>query len=173
MKGRLLRNVGIFPKWTRSQFGPLEIQLNLKPGEIGTSQPLVSVGNRPFGAMLVLDCLSQSSVRLKWIQYSGAAVSSEPIDWTYEEPHTLEFSVGSLLPPLQSSVWGPGITPKEREEAKQLLRCVLDGREVWRTPVSAPDVYPSTVRVGQNGLTLSKIADALNGDIISTKRIEW
>ncbi len=169
-----LREVGVYPQWDHAMFGPIAIVVKLNPaGATTTAQPLVSIGYRPRGAMLLLERMAPDRIRLQWVVGRQAAVLSPPIAWLYAREHTLELAAGPLLPPESSSVWGPAVPPETREERKRVLRCTVDGREVWRLDMAAPDAAPSSVRVGENGLSRPEVADVLDGHIISWSRGAW
>ena len=169
----LLRDAGIYPNWRPSLFGPVALTVKLKPMPVGSRQPLVCLGFRPAGGILFVESLPLGRIRLGWETYNGEPVYSQPIDWSYGQSHRLEFHAGSLLPPLDSSVWAPDVAMKERVESKRFMRCILDGREAWSLERETPDVSPSSVVIGRNDLLQSNIADTLNGEVTSVAREAW
>jgi hypothetical protein len=169
----LYNEVGIFPKWRPSLFGPVSIVLLLEPFRLGTKQPLLSVGNRPAGAELFVEHLTSDKIRFGWENYNGTPAYSAPIDYSFGRPHKIEFSVGSLFPPLTSDIWPASTQLAKRVIIKQMMSCKLDDAEVWHVNQEAPDVSPSSIVVGQNSLLLSNISDSLEADITSVKREAW
>jgi hypothetical protein len=169
----LFRDSGIAAKWERGLFGPIAMKVKMELSDVGTSQPLVSIGNRPTGGMLILDCVSSTQARFKWVRYDGTTISSEAVNWVYGELHALQFDAGCLLPPVMSSAWNPEVPQAFRDDIKESMRVMVDGREVWGVKTKSFDVAPSMVRIGENAFLLPPVVESLQGRLIESERLGW
>jgi hypothetical protein len=169
----LLSETGVYPIWGPLQFGPLAARLEMLPMPIGSRQPLVSVGHRPSGGVLFIETLASDKFRLGWQGYNENPIYSSPFDCTYGRPHRLEFDAGALLPPTASALWPTHVAIPDRQEEKLRFRCVLDGSEIWNVKHATPDVSPLSVRIGENGLLESNIAEEFNGELDGVSRLEF
>ncbi len=169
----LLSETGLYPKWEAPQFGPIALKMKMLPMPIGSRQPLVSVGYRPTGGVLFIENLANAMFRLGWQGYNEEAIYSSPFECAYQSPHEFEFYAGALLPPITSNMWPERITMSVRGEQKLLFRCFLDSREIWDLKRVTPDVSPLSIRVGENGLLETNIAEGLNGEVSSISRLQF
>jgi hypothetical protein len=168
-----VQEVGVFPNWKSDMFGPLVESLKLSPMPSGTSEPLISVGYRRSGGMLAIQHLAGSQVRLKWVDYTKSPTFSQPFMWTYDRPHKVEASFGSLLPPVASALWRNSLSEGERAALKHQIRFQLDGTSVWTQEIETPDASPYSVALGTNDLSLSGVSVKSSGQIISATRGSW
>jgi hypothetical protein len=140
---------------------------------VGTRRPVICVGYRPTGGVLLAEDAPSGGIRLAWQAYNDEPVYGVPVAWDYGQAHRLELSAGSLLPPVRSGLWPAAVSAGQREERKRPLRVMLDGREVLLSERGTPDASPSSVVVGRNSLLISNVADSVYGEVISVKRGAW
>jgi hypothetical protein len=169
----LLSRVGLYPRWDRSQFGPILMTFRLRSAGAAGGQPLVSLGYPPRGGLLVLDRLPSGAVQLQWRLLGAPPLTGDLPGWSDAAVHTLELRAGVLLPPVESSLWDPGISGKARTAAKRVLSCSVDGRVILRREEDTPDAPPASVRCGENTLFLPGVAGSLDGEVLSSRREGW
>jgi len=170
----------VFPspsRWQTAAYGPLSLRLGLVPLPLGISEPIVSFGHRHQGGIIVLERLSTEEARFGWIDSDLHQEWSQPFTWSESPPrqlHRVDVAIGSLLPPVASSLWPARIPEAARVEAKATLQVRVDGALLWSLRGKFPDVAPSTVVVGKDQLfILPRVMPAFSGELASAARQPW
>jgi len=154
-------------------YGPLSAEIRMSAAAPGTREPLAAFGNHNQGGTLVLERLAGSEARVGWLLELGSAIWSSPFKLPIDRKVGLIIESGSLLPPLESSLW-PASKPIEQVQAlKHLLRCRIDGITIWTVHVELPDVSPTTVTLGKNTLMVGGIAQRMGAEFSGEHRMPW
>jgi hypothetical protein len=128
--------------------GPLRITLMLPPVRGVYPEPLVVTGRSEKGDFLFLECLpKERTVRVGTDHWGIGGPSSKAVVVDYRMPHTIEISMGSLMPPSDSAAYGehPGWLPL----ANRLI-VVLDGRTLLNQDCPFFPSAPYEATVGSN-----------------------
>ena len=156
-----------------AHYGPIQLNLILRPAPAGTREPLLTLGHRNQGELFVVERVSSTHVRVGLFPTAGRETWSVPFAWPLGRPQTLTVDTGALLPPATASLWPSAIGADARALAKRTSELRLEDQLVWRTEVPPLDVSPSTVVPGRNDLLLTGIAPTLAADILTTTRLTW
>ena len=160
-------------RWEADRYGALRVNLTLRPAPAGSREPLLTLGHRNQGAVLVLERLSGNQVRLGYFPAGAQEVWSLPFPWPTDQPKILGLETGALFPPVTSTLWPVSLTAADRSAAKRLLECRLDNQVVWMADVPPLDVSPTTVTLARNDLLLAGIAPTLAAEMSSLERRPW
>jgi hypothetical protein len=125
--------------------GPIRITLML-PAQRGVyPEPLVVTGRSEKGDFLYLDCLpKERTVRAGDDHWGSGGPSSKAVQVDFRVPHTLEISMGSLMPPTDSAVYAEH--PGWRPLAGRLV-VLLDGKTLLNqeSPFFPSAPYEATI----------------------------
>ena len=164
-------------RWQAAAYGPLSMSFGVTPVTLGISDPIVSLGHRHQGGIIVLERVSVDQARFGWTNTDLKKEWSPPFNWNEapaEAMHQVRVAIGSLLPPITSSLWPATVSAAARTEAKGTLRIWLDGKLVWTLRTDFPDVAPSTVAVGQDRLfVLPRVMPDFFGKVGPVSRDPW
>jgi hypothetical protein len=164
-------------RWQPESYGPLSFDLNLDALPVGDSDPILSVGHRTQGGILALERLPGEQVRFVWSSAVGQRIASAPFTWSgviNRHMRHLEIHLGSLLPPVDSSLWPAAVPAAARQAEKRELKVILDGRTVWQTQVETPDVSPTTVAVARDQLfVIPRVTRTFIGPVGPVQRLAW
>ena len=141
-------------------YGPLRLRLQFPTGRDQQVEPLVVTGIPQAGDLVSVEYQGDQAVRFVTDHWGHRSVSSDWIPLDFSAPHTVEVSLGSLLP--------PGSHP-----GKERLRLVLDGRTVLDVVQPAYESSPYDVVVGRNVIGSSTAGYAFTGVITETAHLPW
>ena len=156
-----------------AHYGPIQLNLILRPAPAGTREPLLTLGHRNQGELFVVERVSSTYVRVGVFPSTSQEIWSNAFAWPLDRPQKLTLATGALLPPATASLWPDVIGADARALSKREVELRLEDQIVWRTEVPPLDVSPSTVVPGRNDLLLSGIAPTLAADIITNTRLPW
>lgn len=161
------------PRWDAARYGALRVTLTLQPAPTTTREPLLSLGHRQQGALIVLERLHGTQVRLGYFPTSGGETWSAPFAWPTGVSQILTVDTGALFPPTTSSLWPDAIGSAELSRLKHRLECHLGTQSVWSTEVASLDVSPTTVALARNDVLLAGIAPTLAAELGAQERNPW
>ena len=141
-------------RWKREAYGPLELSIIPVPMPIGTSDPIMSCGDRRQGAQLLVEHSAVGQARIGWIQTNGREFWSQPVGWPDRQRRVLRIAAGALLPPATSSLWPATASPAAIAEQKTGIVITLDGTEALTVNTDAISVSPTLIAVGSDELYL-------------------
>lgn len=149
-------------------YGSLRMELEFPKHTVRHHEPLLVLG-RPGAA----DCLyviyeDERHIRLALDHWGAGGPTSEPIALNFNQPHTLEVTIGSLYP---ASIWRrhpnpPGLDATGRSH----LRVTLDGRVVFDQPQAFHQVKPGELVLGRNTVGSSVAGETFSGRVRSIVR---
>lgn len=128
-------------------------------------EPIVAVGYRHRGQLLSL--IPEAGDRARFVistTEQSAELVSPPFPLPAQTLHHLEFFSGSLLPPVESSLWGDK-TPEERQSARRRVRLALDGVVIIEGLTESLELGPAAVKIGHNSIGFSNVAPDFSGHI--------
>jgi len=160
-------------RWDSTRYGPLAFNIDLRSAPATAREPLLSLGHRNQGALLVLERLADDQVRLGYLPTAGLEHWSSPITWHQNLARTLTLDLGALLPPITASVWPGTIALAQRSAEKRRLKIHLDDQIVWSTSVEPLDVSPETVVVGRNDLQTAGVTPSPSALFDLPARTSW
>jgi hypothetical protein len=139
-------------------YGPLRLDLQFPSGRDQQVEPLVVTGIPQAGDLVSVAYQGDQAVRFITDHWGHRSASTEWIPLDFSVPHTVELSLGSLLP--------PGDRP-----GKERLQLVLDGRTVLDVVQPAYESSPHDVVVGRNVIGSSTAGYAFTGVILEATRL--
>lgn len=161
-------------RWDGSAYGAVSMSMALNPMPAGVYDPVLSLGLGRQGAQLLIEHVDTDTIRFVWLTTQGERLSSPAYRWPSHSARKVAISVGSLLPPVTASLWSESESLSQRQDAKRMLRVMVDGTEAWSTPCNAPDVSPDMVAVGKDTLFLIPgVMPQFAGTVSNMGRLPW
>jgi hypothetical protein len=133
-------------------------------------EPLLTTGLPGTGDLVYVKYVDERHVCFGFDHWGVGGPVSEPVELDPAVPHELEISLGSLFSPEAIDRLAR-ISPLRAEQAKNLVRVKVDGREVLNQAVAFYPTALETVQVGANDIGLSSAGTVFNGDIIQLRRL--
>ena len=151
----------------RAQSGPVQIRLRLPGHAANRPEPLLVVGT-PGEAVLGYVMMVEPGLARFGVEVWGlGAWEGEPVRVALDREHDVEFSFGSLYPPIGSPDWG-AIGDEQQRRLKRAVEIKVNGRRVFRREVATPEFSASTLSlsVGRNPVGGSHVLEAFSGIIL-------
>jgi hypothetical protein len=160
-------------RWQSAHYGPLRLNITLRSAPVTEREPLLNLGHRNQGALIVLERLPEARVRLGYFPTGAAEIWSLPFVWPQDQAQTLSFELGALLPPASASLWPASTGTAQRNAAKSRLDIRLGEQTVFSAETPPLDVSPATVILARNDLLIAGVAPTLAADIAAPVRLPW
>ncbi len=156
----------------RTDYGPLVCRVTLRAPVVGSVQPVLSIGNKPAGALLAIEVVSAESARFLWIGPAGKRFASQTVAWKYKERADLVVVAGALFPEVGSPLWDRSESAEHQGEVKNRLSISVGDSVILSAEIGKMDAFPSMVRAGENDVGVPGIPSRLDGEV-SLERKKW
>jgi hypothetical protein len=153
-----------------SNYGALDLQVRLPPGQIGRSEPLVTTGVTGAANMIYITYVDHDHARIGFDYWGVGGFMGPVFALDYSKAHRLEISMGSLYPAASAS----SLRDLSRSAVDLLKRHVLakvDGAIVLAGESECYESPPALVEVGRNGVGASTAGPAFTGQILKVRRV--
>jgi hypothetical protein len=160
------------PRWPKSGYGPIHLDLTLQTLPVGSMEPLLMVGHHNQGEALLLRSCEKGQWQVGWHSQAGVEQWGPSFEGKDHRTKTVRVQWGALLPPAGSHYW-LGVPPSVVNEEKSLLDVEIDGKSVLELHLTPFDASPTTVKYGENSLELSGVAPQIAGALQAVGRSEW
>jgi len=172
--GELARRVGPLaapemaaqrPADWQGALGPVALRCRFPATRPGLAEPILAVGRPAAGDLVFWLREPDGSVRFGFDRGGEGAVFSDPIAVGPGAEHDLVVSLGSMMPPAESSLYRADAA---LDRLRQLLFVSLDGQVVFLLKLPF-DSRPEVVAIGANATGSSVAAAYFGGDFLSIR----
>lgn len=141
----------------------LRLHVQLPRGRVGSRDPLIVTGQPGAGDLVIIEYLTEDSVRFMLDHWSAGSWTSDPVAIDFGRPHQLEIALSSLAD-RDDAPARPATEPGR-------VRVAVDGAQVWDQRIEVYTIGPEEFTVGRNPIGGTSCGPVFTGDILQAERI--
>lgn len=161
---------GSGPQADTAAWGALRVQLRFPEKQAGRNEPLLVAGRNGAADVIYVQYVDDGHIRLGYDHWGKGGSLSEPIAIEPRAIQSMEFSLGSLYPPLTDANWR-GLAEAERRAWLGMISVRLNDRPVLSLPGTAYPATSAEIEIGRNGIGASTCDELFSGKILQVDRL--
>ncbi|HKB92359.1 MAG TPA: hypothetical protein VKC60_17720, partial [Opitutaceae bacterium] len=164
----------VFVSWRawqqhRDAVGPVSMEVWLPMKKDGQTEPLLAVGKSGSGAIVFINYVDTTHIKLGMNVWGGDYVTTEPIEVDFGRPHRFVVTMGALYP--QANPHLSGWNGQQLEWFRSKFKLTIDENVALLKTIPSKESSFKDITVGENLIGASVATTEFSGQIISSSRL--